>query len=525
MKTNKKLIVSSLASVMAISMVGSIAGTVAWYQFNTRVTTSLIGTNVAETGVLEVSATSASAGFTRDLIAADLLNGRTNGSKVTPVTFGKLGAQDALPAQAYKNPRADANMDATNPGSYAEVYELADKNHDYIQYDVWFRARDVENVSGGFEQVEKDVFLSDIVLEDENHAIEGALRVHLAIDENGDSTVDRNLLFAKSAVNGLQLYGVLDCDDDGKADIKGGYQWNEHRNDLVYYGNAGDYQNAVAMNDLKATKTGTEINPVSDANIGKKIFTTPTTGATKVTVTIWLEGWDNSVAEETITRAVAENQYAQIESIKAEDLTGKGLFTKSGDPAVYAAATGLAVTGTTYYAVSFEEIHLDKGVVIPANTYRASRDATAAYVAAGTVSENNGVDYYIAHDKAATVRYAEADTSAYFTESAGVYSAASGAAASGTTYYQKLATAAGTVSVAASVATGAQSVEGLYTRSGEAGNYVFTEAHGRNVTGTDYYTLDEVNFQHVPMWSGEDTDGVEFKFGMTFDVGTNAFRA
>ena len=525
MKLNKKLVVGALSTVMGLSVTGAISGTFAWYQYSTRATASLIGLNTADTGVLEVSADGTN--FKRDLVAADLLDGRAD-SKITPVTFGMVNNGEALPAQAYKRPDLSLNSEGAYPGSYAQVYEEADSDHDYIQYDVYVRARKVKNAAGGFENVEKDVYFTDIVLEDENHKIDSALRVHLAIDENNDGNADKNFLFARSAVNGLQLYGVLDLDNDDHPDIKGGYQWVEHREDLVYYGNEGDFQNAIAMSDLKADKESDKsIDP--EHNVGKKLFTTSASNAVKVTVTVWLEGWDNTVAEHRKSVSMVspeKNIYVLDESIKGEDLTGKGLFTRSADaPYTYTVAAGLAEEGEAYYAVHYRKVHLDKNDAIPANTFRASADASAAFVAAGTVSANDGVDYFVVVDRdvSSTLRRSLADTSAYYTESAGVYTEATGPVDGAETYYRKLVEASGTEAVAATAETDAESVEGLYTRSGDAGNYVFTEAHGRNVNGTAYYSLDDVTINDVPMWTGEGTDGVEFKFGLTFDVGSNAF--
>ncbi len=532
MKFNKKIIVPALSTVMGLSLVGGIAGTFAWYQYSTQATTSLLATNVAETGVLEISATSASAGFKRDLITADLLGAREN-SNVTPVTFGQIVNGDPLPADAYKNPNASLNGKAgVTPGSYEDVYEAADAAHDYIQYNIWVRAREVGNVADGLKQVAKDVFLTDIVLEDYNegeHYIDSALRVHLAVDEDNNGTAEKNFLFAKDAVDGLQLYGVLDCDNDDHPDIKGGYEWKDGRNDLVYYGNAGEYQKAIAKDSLLATKVSGNIDPHSNDNIDKKLFTTPTSGAAKVTVTIWLEGWDNSVAshKKNVSLQTVKNIYIQDETMKAESLTGKGLFTKAGNE--YAVASGDAVTGTSYYAVSYEKVHLVKGSAITALTYRATADATAAFVAEGTVGAEEGEDYYIVHDKdvSSSIRYAVADTSAsYFVKDSENYvPAPASEAVSGTTYYRLLAEAAGAEAVNASTATGTESVEGLYTRSGDAGNYVFTAAHGKNVMGTTYYSLSNVNIENVPMWTGLNTIGAQFKFGLTFDVGQDAFKA
>ena len=109
MKINKKLVVSSLSTVMAVSLVAGITGTIAWYQFNTRVSTTLIGTNVGRNGVLQIKNHSdGDDGWRKDLVTADLVGHEI---RLTPVTFGALEESGALPGTAYKKPSADSVWD------------------------------------------------------------------------------------------------------------------------------------------------------------------------------------------------------------------------------------------------------------------------------------------------------------------------------------------------------------------------------------------------------------------------------
>ena len=190
MKMKKGLIVSSLSTTMAVSLVAGIAGTIAWYQFNTRVSTTLIGTNVANSGVLQISKDGTNWG--RDLVTADLVGHEI---ELTPVTFGALNANDSLPDVAYKNGHADSvwdeleeDRDAYDPSGY-NAYEPAVKYKDYVQYTVYIKALEASNT--GEAQVAKDVYLTDITFDDVGSGvISSALRAHLAIDTTGDGVED-----------------------------------------------------------------------------------------------------------------------------------------------------------------------------------------------------------------------------------------------------------------------------------------------------------------------------------------------
>lgn len=365
-KVSKKLIVSSLASVMAVSLVGAVTGTVAWYQYNTRVTASLIGMNVAETGILEISKDGTN--FTRDLTSADLVfAGSRTDTKLHPMTWAtgaNQTATSALSGTAYKNPDvvnkavASNGSDYATRGSYATAWDVATAKNDYIQFDLYIRAREVDNVSGGFTQTAEDVYITDFVLADVGSGkIAEGLRIHMAVDPNGvaSSGDEVNYLFSKTAKDGLALSGNLDQDNDGIADRVGGYEWAIHREDVITYGEGAYTQTTTALSAQKATRDSANNYAITAADASKKLFTTPTTGATKITFTIWMEGWDTAVGTKTVTKysyaatdpaptvgtTVVTDLFEQYK-LNGTPIEGNYIQSKGG-------AEGKAEAGVTYY--------------------------------------------------------------------------------------------------------------------------------------------------------------------------------
>ena len=51
---NKKIIIPLFSTIAGLSLIGGTSGAVAWYQYNTRVTTSFVGTSVADSGILQI---------------------------------------------------------------------------------------------------------------------------------------------------------------------------------------------------------------------------------------------------------------------------------------------------------------------------------------------------------------------------------------------------------------------------------------------------------------------------------------
>ncbi len=351
MKISKKIIISSLSTALGVSLVGAISGTVAWYQYNTAVRTSLIGTSVAGTGMLEISGNGTdwkSALTTSDYTFA---GGRV-GTQIRPVTFytsASYDEDDALPANAWKNPNFKKNWsDIANAGKYATVYEAATAQYDYIQYTIYLRAMTVDNVSGGLAQKAEGVYLTNFILNDVSPwAISSGMRVHLAIDADGNDTPEANILINKTNANvTTKLFGALNLDDEiDEADwvYSDGWGWEGATKNTVRYGATEDH-----------TQTSKKIDSVKDSAMsGAALFNTPASGASKITVTIWLEGWDTSVGSKVIYKE--KTPAAGVgEALEA------GLFTRSG--ATYTAAEGNRVEGVVYYEKANEAAPMWSGL-------------------------------------------------------------------------------------------------------------------------------------------------------------------
>lgn len=291
MKFNKKIVVASLSTVMGLSLVGAITGVVAWYQYSTRATASFIGTSVANTGVLQIGKKTGENSYTwyRDL-SGDTLTGSTNNNKLTPVTFGAIGDNN-IPGTAYMQPEAGVSgVTETDTGDPYRNWKVAEAGKQYLQFEVYLQAKKAANnaTTGADELVAKDVYLSDITLADvtSGKLASEALRVHIAVD--GGS----KFLISKNTINQLALYGSLDLDGDGNADKVGGYVFNEGYNSDLTYGRKDDKQTTKGIDAVKVSRDENgNITGEAEVLLAKKILTTKTTGPTKLTITIWLEGW------------------------------------------------------------------------------------------------------------------------------------------------------------------------------------------------------------------------------------------
>ena len=296
MKFNKKITVVSLSTVLGLGLVGSITGAVAWYQYSTRATTSIVGVSSAKSGVLEIS-TNASSGFKRDLITSDLTSATAGNpfDGFQPVTFGGFdGTNNAtnLPANAYLNPEVgQAQM---------SNWQAATKNKEYVEYTVYLRARQLNETTNAYDNVAESVYLSDITIADVagqgTSSIADSLRVHIAFDtvkvSDGSVVTAGNRYLLSNAGGSLNTYGYLDLDDDGYADIKGGYEWTDGRDALVEYGDKTATEGSGIQKSIKASTLVASRN--SDGTLTGTAVASTVAGndnILKATVTIWSEGW------------------------------------------------------------------------------------------------------------------------------------------------------------------------------------------------------------------------------------------
>ena len=293
MKFNKKIIVASLSTALGLGIVGSITGTVAWYSYNTRVTSSIVGVSQAKSGILQFSLDGLNwknTFFTNDIIKSVVPASTANEFGFEQMTFGALGANGVLPAQGYAQPEA-------GHGAYSEWNE-ATNGKEYLQFNLYIKAEQLNNSTGLYERVAKDVFLTDITLEDVddvNKPIVDAFRIHL----HSVNAPTQNYLISKNEVTNLNLYSDnLDLDGLDGRDKVSGYEYDGPFN-WCMYGNDGDKQTTSEVADVVAG-VDTDETIIDTSSTNPKLFKATTTTAgdnLHFVVTMWLEGWHNLEAD------------------------------------------------------------------------------------------------------------------------------------------------------------------------------------------------------------------------------------
>ena len=292
---NKKLIVPFLSTIIGLSIAGGLGGAFAWYQFNSQVMTAFIGQSVADTGLLQI-------GYSATGNQEDAQWGRNyvipNTNDLVPVTFGQLGDNNVLPSTAYGYPEAGGQSGS----DYTKGWQVVENKHGYYQYSIYLRALvtdpaaqavPADQIAAGYKLAKKDVYLSDIVLQGlgdnaQGTLITNAIRVH--IDVNGG----KKMLIANKTVTNLPLFGKLDLDGDGYNDKYDVMPWDENYNNELTYGISGQYQSALAAADVKKSPDTNGLYPEhDDDNPDPKLICTTSDGVnmTKITITVWLEGW------------------------------------------------------------------------------------------------------------------------------------------------------------------------------------------------------------------------------------------
>lgn len=272
MKTNyKKLIVGAMGLVVGAGLVGSISGSVAWYQYSTRATAAFIGTaaHCSENMQIKVAGGEWRGDYTVAQSSAAVASLAHNGSKLTPLTTGAQEKNTAL-GTLYKNPVYQKTAQAT-------WGTAADAN--YLQFTVSLRVLDVDG-SNSATYLDKDVYLTNLTIRDVTAGkdLSDAVRVHIA-----NSTAGKYALAAKTATSTVTA-GKLDLNNDGAYDKAEGYEWDTVE-ELTY----GDgTQTSFAANDplLVADDSGSTIT--GGVSFGK---TGTSADGLSLTITIWLEGW------------------------------------------------------------------------------------------------------------------------------------------------------------------------------------------------------------------------------------------
>ena len=262
MKKNlSKVIVPTLAIAIGAAVAGSISGTVAWYQYSTRVNAAYIGTSVGLSENLQISLRDAASGksyygWKGSLTHNDMelyLSDKALGQKVQPITSGAMTEDAALNKIGgtgadkndplfYKNPiRA---YTATSPYS---GWLKADKSM-YVTIPLRLRYKQLDNEKVDDKDeayLAKKVYLSDLLIqqdyrnsghadpEDDRADLSDAIRVQIHSWRDDDTSEG----YATSSINRLisknggttQTNGQLDVDGvDGIDSIKTGVSGAEY---------------------------------------------------------------------------------------------------------------------------------------------------------------------------------------------------------------------------------------------------------------------------------------------------------
>lgn len=287
MKLNKsKIFMSAMLTLIGSSMVGSIAGTVAWYQYSTRASASYVGASASVTELLEVRVGSEGDWYTNitSTQVIDYLKAQTRYegkqdkvSSLAPVTAGNQKKDEAI-ARFYESPSYLVS------GEYSKWTEA--ETTDYVSFPLQFRLKKVDGASTE-TLLSKDLFLLDLLLQEDTSNADGkedisdALRVQLH-----NATGNKDFLLAKTNADTVTT-GKLDLDGkDGidQASTRGTAYSFETKTDYVY-GTADSKEEAYALSDLAPTDTNGVLTS------GTAIGTIPADGTLTLDVTIFLEGW------------------------------------------------------------------------------------------------------------------------------------------------------------------------------------------------------------------------------------------
>ena len=240
MKLNKnKIVVSALALAIGTSLVGSISGTVAWYQYSTRANVSFIGEAGGFSGNLQMRFVGDGDNAWKTRITFDDLNNKLAATgyaeKILPMTFGKMDRDGSLDGKkAYIQP-------IPGVADMAGWVEASKKNYAQFELELRYNERDGKKEGDSpanqkdDKNVEKKVYLSKLLLqEDKNNShlgkkdLSDALRVHISstykeMDRTdaehpvlGNAITDNKLISNKGGA--ILTEGTLDIDGDGTDD-------------------------------------------------------------------------------------------------------------------------------------------------------------------------------------------------------------------------------------------------------------------------------------------------------------------
>lgn len=317
MKTSKKVIISSLTMLSAITLAGSISGTIAWYQYATKAQVAYTGTSAHCSKLLQLSVADSNGNPTT--WGTDILNSQLpQDVSFAPVTTGEQNKDDPISEKSKTTNIYDGNGQATGTETkksyfYAQpvrgqgAYDnwLLAAPTTYLRFDLLVKVVDIDGQDTE-TTLENDVYLTDLTIQDANNAqldLSDALRVHISssyVDNNAQAS--KNFLFAKEAED-IEVGGFLNLLGGNEID-QAGYEWERHN--CVYGGGTlktDDDGNVIepeeCINVPHQTSYRADDTTIIATNNGESFSGGQSIGKTsainnqylKLTITIWLEGW------------------------------------------------------------------------------------------------------------------------------------------------------------------------------------------------------------------------------------------
>lgn len=288
MKTRKiKLGAIMLSSARGLAFIGSIGGTIAWYQYSTLATAAVSGSSAKCTENLQVAVgTGEGLTFKSSLTTNDI----SNYLKTTRAEADKETVTVLKPVTAGNQERnATLNGLKSNPvyqhGPYTDWEDAV--NTDYVTFPLTFRVLDIDGKnSNTLLNRDSKLGLSDITIEGKDVAgneaegktdISSAIRVHFS---SKDGTADVNRLVSKTGVETV-THGHLDLNGDRADDTMAKYEW-DNNSTAIDYGSAGSKETSYSAAEM-STKDGIDYT--------NYIGVIPANQTLTVNVTIFREGW------------------------------------------------------------------------------------------------------------------------------------------------------------------------------------------------------------------------------------------
>lgn len=288
MKTRKiKLGAIMLSSARGLAFIGSIGGTIAWYQYSTLATAAVSGSSAKCTENLQVAVgTGEGLTFKSSLTTNDI----SNYLKTTRAEADKETVTVLKPVTAGNQERnATLNGLKSNPvyqhGPYTDWEDAV--NTDYVTFPLTFRVLDIDGKnSNTLLNRDSKLGLSDITIEGKDVAgneaegktdISSAIRVHFS---SKDGTADVNRLVSKTGVETV-THGHLDLNGDGADDTMAKYEL-DNNSTAIDYGSAGSKETSYSAAEM-STKDGIDYT--------NYIGVIPANQTLTVNVTIFREGW------------------------------------------------------------------------------------------------------------------------------------------------------------------------------------------------------------------------------------------